>query len=76
MSKKAAMLDLLENVQPDYVNINETQLGGENKVHIKGYNCFLKNRKGMAGGGICSAVVNHPLLKRSSTGLNMTGLRK
>ena len=52
------MIDLLGNVQPDYVNINETQLRGENKVHIKGYNCFSKNRKEMAGGGICSAVVN------------------
>ena len=25
-SKRAAMLDVIENVQPDYVNINETQL--------------------------------------------------
>ena len=57
VSKRAAILDVINSVQPDYVNINETQSRGENKVHIKGYNCFSKNRKEMAGGGICSAVV-------------------
>ena len=57
VSKRAAILDVINSVQPDYVNVNETQLRGENKVHIKGYNCFSKNRKDMAGGGICSAVV-------------------
>ena len=50
VSKRAAILDVINSVQPDYVNINETQSRGENKVHIKGYNCFSKNRKEMAGG--------------------------
>ena len=58
VSKRAAIVDLIDRVQPDYVNINETQLRGDNKVQIKGYNCFSKNRKEMSGGGICSAVVS------------------
>ena len=57
-SKRAAMLDVIENVKPDYVNINETQLRGENKVQMKGFVSFSKNRKETAGGGICSAVTN------------------
>ena len=52
VSKQASILDVIDLVKPDYVNINETQLRGENKVSIKGYTCFSKNRSEMAGGGI------------------------
>ena len=58
VSKRAAILDVIDLVKPDYVNINETQLRAGNKVNINGYTCFSKNRKEKAGGGICSAVVN------------------
>ena len=56
-SKRAAILQLIDSEKPDYVNINETQLRGNNKVVIRGYKCFSKNREDRAGGGICSAVV-------------------
>ena len=57
-SKRAAIMDMMEIEKPDYVNVNETQLRGENKVQMKGYISFSKNRKETAGGGICSAVNN------------------
>ena len=57
-SKRAAILELIDKEKPHYVNINETLLRGNNKVSIKGYKCFSKNREDRAGGGICSAVVD------------------
>ena len=56
LSKKTAILDVIKTTSPDYVNLNETQLRGDNKVSIKDYTCYSKNRKDVAGGGICSAV--------------------
>ena len=45
-------------MKPDYVNLNETQLQGNNKVSIKGYTTYCKKHADMAGCGICSAIAN------------------
>ena len=45
VSKRAAILDVIDLVKPDYVNINKTQLRAGNKLNINGYTCFSKHRK-------------------------------
>ena len=58
VSKQESIVKLLKFIKPDYVNLNETQLQGNNKVNIKGYTTYCKNRAETAGGGICSAIAN------------------
>ena len=48
VSKRAAILILINSVQPDYVNINETQSRGEKKSILKA--TTVENGKEMAGG--------------------------
>ena len=58
ISKKESLLKLTKSLDPDVININETQLTGNNKVDIKTFTSFCKNRKEKTGGGICSSVSN------------------
>ena len=57
-SKQESLLKLTKSLDPDIININETQLTGTNKVEIKSFTTYCKNRSQKAGGGICSAVSN------------------
>ena len=57
-SKQESLLKLTKSLDPDVLNINETQMTGSNKVDIESFTSFCKNRTGQTGGGICSAVAN------------------
>ena len=57
-SKQESFLKVIHSIKPDYVNINESQLQGSNKLLIKGYTTNCKNRVDAIGGGICSAIAN------------------
>ena len=57
-SKQESLLKLIKSIDPDIININETQLTGNSKVNIKSYTSFCKNQTLKIGGGICSSVAN------------------
>ena len=58
-SKQDSLEKILEIVQPDIVNLNETNVKGRNKVYHKGYHSFVRNRKEKKHmGGVSTAVKN------------------
>ena len=48
----------MPDLQPEYINVNETQIQGRNEINIKAYTTLSKNRTDRIGGGICSAITN------------------
>ena len=58
-SKQDSIVKLVNELKPDYINVNETQLQGKNEINLKAYNTFSKNRTDRIGGGICSAVASN-----------------
>ena len=63
-SKQESVLKLVELTKPTIVNLNETQMNGENKPSIEYYTSFPKNRPARISGGICTAV--HSSLKEQT----------
>ena len=55
-SKKESLSRILDNIKPDVVAINETQLKGKVKVEMDGYKSWTRNRVGQGGGGVATSV--------------------
>ena len=58
ISKQDAIMKMTKAIDPDIININETQLSGNAKIQIKSFVSFSRNRSDKRGGGICSVVSN------------------
>lgn len=55
-SKKESLINVVNNVKPDIITLNETGIRNRNKVIIPGYISFCKNRKLRAMGGVSTSV--------------------
>ena len=58
-SKKESLKEIVKNVSPDVIILNETALRGNNKASINGYFTFSKNRACKAMGGVATLVENY-----------------
>ena len=53
------MTEILENVNPDICNLNETNLRGNRKIKLKNYVSFCKNREVKLMGGVSTSFQNY-----------------
>ena len=58
-SKKTSLVNILKQVNPDVISLNEHGLQGKNKVIIPGYLTFTKNRLLKSMGGVSVSVGNY-----------------
>ena len=57
--KKASIAKLLSTIKPTVATFQETAVTGSNKINIKNYLCFQRNRKGLKTmGGVATFVTN------------------
>ena len=59
LSKQESLADILEQVNPDICNLNETGLRGNRKIKIKKYVSFNKNREVRQMGGVSTSYQNY-----------------
>ena len=58
-SKKPSLNNIINQLKPDILTINETALKGNNKPNVDGYFSFFKNRMTKSMGGVATAVENY-----------------
>ena len=57
--KKASIAGLLSTIKPTVATFQETAVSGSNKINVKNYFCFQRNRKGLKTmGGVATFVAN------------------
>ena len=57
--KRASIQDLVDIVKPTVATFQETAVAGGNKINLKNYYCFQRNRKGVKQmGGVATFVSN------------------
>ena len=57
--KKASIQELFDIVKPTVATFQETAVAGSNKIKLKNYYCFQRNRKGVKQmGGVATFVLN------------------
>ena len=59
ISKQESLTEILENVNPDICNLNETNLRGNRKIKLKNYVSFSKNREIKKMGGVSTSFQNY-----------------
>ena len=58
VSKCVSFENIISNISPSLIVLNETQFRNQKKMKIPGFNSFTRNRQGKCMGGISTSVAN------------------